>query len=702
MRLSVIVPVRNGATCIGKLLESIRAQVTAGLDGCEFIVVDDASTDQTPAILASYPWLRVLRHPVRRGAGAARNTGARAAGGDVLVFLDADTRVREKDFLLRCAAFFEQHPDFDAVSGCYYDRNPASHRFARYLDAAEAVMHEAALDRPAPGSLAGCVCSVRKAVFDAMGGFSEDRRVALEDPDLGCRLGESGHRHWLSGSLRVEHIQPGLWHYARELVPRTRHYLHLIRHFGAYNEVMGGQREGQARALFALGLLLLPGGLGAPVLGYLGALLLAVAGWQTRRLLQRLVRNEGLAFLPAAFFFHGVTAAALVAGGLLGLADAVLFSIRRRMIDVSVVLAYLRSLLTKGGAGYLIQFLTHRCNARCAHCFDEPQRQQIGKRDELDLERIQRLAASTGPLGHLSLTGGEPLLRQDIAEIVTAYYAAGVRSFSLSSNGSDPKRLAQLLPQLAVAAPYGRLIVTISVDGVGASHDRRRGLPGLYENVEQSIRVLRQARQWLPQLRVHTCITLTQDNVAELDEILKRLQRFQLDQVEMTRLRGIPANPGLAGVDDATYETASARVAAANRGAQGLARLFVRLDQTMFSIVRQPDRPWPCGSCLAGRRLAVILADGSVLPCEMLRSVRRHDAPAYGDFTLGRLDQHGDNLKALLASPQARRISDYIDGTDCRCSFECAIFATIAYRPWRLWRFFRIAGQSEKASCKRI
>jgi glycosyltransferase involved in cell wall biosynthesis len=46
----VVVPVRNGAAFIGALLDSLRLQVTVGLAGCEFIVVDDASTDTTPAL----------------------------------------------------------------------------------------------------------------------------------------------------------------------------------------------------------------------------------------------------------------------------------------------------------------------------------------------------------------------------------------------------------------------------------------------------------------------------------------------------------------------------------------------------------------------------------------------------------------------------------------------------------------------------
>ena len=699
MDLSVVIPVRNGAACIGDLLASLRAQALDGL-ACEVIVVDDASTDRTPQALAAHPWLTVVRHERRRGAGAARNTGARRARGRLLVFLDADTRVVDEDFLPRVAAFFERHPEQAAVSGCYTPQNRSPTAFARYLDACEAAMHERALDGPAPGTLNGCVCALRKSVFDALGGFDEDPRVALEDPDLGCRLAAAGHGHWFSGELRVEHRQPGLWAYVRELVPRTRHYVHLIRRHGLYNEAMGGRSEGVQRSLFLLGVLLLAGGLAAPALAGTGLALLAVSCWQSRPLWRRLAAGASPILLVAAPAFHLATTLALVSGTLLACGDVLVYSARRRLVDGAVLLAYLRSLLSPGGGGQLIHFLTHRCNAHCAHCFDEAQRNSIAAAQELDLPRIRTLAASTGRLAHVSLTGGEPLLRRDVAEILAAWYAGGVRSFTLNTNGSQPARLAALLPKLAAAAPWARIVVTVSVDGVGATHDRLRGKPGLYRSVERTLAALCRARQWLPQLRVYACMTLSAANLHEIDAVLAALAPLHLDQLEFSRLRGMPVASELRGITDAEHAAACAKLVPANESALGLAALFSRLDRAVASIQRQAQAPWPCGPCLAGRRLAVVQADGTVLPCEMLRTTRARDAAAYDGFVLGRLAEHGDDLAALLASPQARRVVDYIRDTDCRCAFECAIFTTMAYRPWRLWRFLMPPAPRQPAAAR--
>lgn len=687
-RISVVIPVRNDAAGVAALLDSLRCQLR---DDIEVVVVDDASTDGTAERVQVYSWVRLARHDARRGAAAARNTGAAAARGTALLFIDADARADDPQLIANCRQLLEEMPEVAAFSGCYEDDNRSPHLFGRYLDACEVGMRGAALDTLAPGCLNGSLCLVRKHAFDAVGGFDADPRVALEDPDLGCRLASADFRHWISSRLRVRHRQPGLWHYAQELVPRTRHYIHLIRRHGAFNPIMGGGAEGGYRVLFAIGLLLAMIGLGIAQWAAvaIGAALLAPAVWNMRHILVRLARSDGLIALPIALWFHGVTTTAICIGGALGVADGARFAARRRMVDAGVVLAWARSLINRNAVGYLIQFVTHRCNAHCRHCFDDSQRQSIGVDQELSLERIRTLAKSVGRVGHLSLTGGEPLLRPDLAEIIAAYYGAGVRSFSVSTNGSYPERIDALLAQLPRVAPWARVIVTISIDGVGPLHDRLRGLPGLYDKAERSLRLLCAARQWLPQLRVHGCFTLTAANAAGFAKALARLKTMGLDQIELNRLRGAPADPALRGSNEADYSAAARAVAQANGGAAGLSWLFARLDSAMFSIVRRPQTPWPCGHCLAGKRLVVIHANGEVLPCEMLRSHRPGDAEQYGNFTLGRLDQFGDALPPLLAAVQARRITDYVRDSECRCSFECAIFATMAYRPWRLGHVMR-------------
>ena len=92
-QLSVVVPARNEAANLAPLLAEIAAAL-AGREPFEVIVVDDGSSDGTPAVLVdlkkSMPWLRAIRHAASCGQSAAVRSGVRAARAPVVATLDGD------------------------------------------------------------------------------------------------------------------------------------------------------------------------------------------------------------------------------------------------------------------------------------------------------------------------------------------------------------------------------------------------------------------------------------------------------------------------------------------------------------------------------------------------------------------------------------------------------------------------------------
>ena len=90
--LSVILPAKNEADGLRRVLPAIRARHPEA----ELIVVDDGSTDDTVAVAKKYG-VRIVTHPRSLGNGAAIKSGARAAHGDVIVFMDADGQHRPED-----------------------------------------------------------------------------------------------------------------------------------------------------------------------------------------------------------------------------------------------------------------------------------------------------------------------------------------------------------------------------------------------------------------------------------------------------------------------------------------------------------------------------------------------------------------------------------------------------------------------------
>jgi glycosyltransferase involved in cell wall biosynthesis len=88
-QVSVVIPTYNRATVLGRAVTSVLNQTFSDL---ECVVVDDGSTDQTVALVEGFqdPRLRLIRLPVNRGVGHARNVGIQAASGELIAFLDSD------------------------------------------------------------------------------------------------------------------------------------------------------------------------------------------------------------------------------------------------------------------------------------------------------------------------------------------------------------------------------------------------------------------------------------------------------------------------------------------------------------------------------------------------------------------------------------------------------------------------------------
>ncbi len=200
--VSVIVPA-HGAT--GDLAQAIRAVRRSAAPDTEILVVDDGS----PLPLAGMPaleWTRVLRLPRRSGPAAARNFGARAATGDILLFVDSDVVVAP-DAVERVARTLGERAEYDAVFGSY-DATPARPDFlSQYKNLFHHFVHQQS-EEEAGTFWAGCG-AIRRLTFLALGGFDEERyRVpSIEDIELGFRMRRAGKRILLDKGLQVTHLK---------------------------------------------------------------------------------------------------------------------------------------------------------------------------------------------------------------------------------------------------------------------------------------------------------------------------------------------------------------------------------------------------------------------------------------------------------------------------------------------------------------
>lgn len=108
--LSIIIPVYNEAEGISIILSRLCTEES--LKDAEIIVVDDGSTDHTSEKVNLFPRVRLVRHPVNRGYGAAIATGIKAAEGKFLVWFDGDGQHRVEDLIKVSQTLIQKNLDY--------------------------------------------------------------------------------------------------------------------------------------------------------------------------------------------------------------------------------------------------------------------------------------------------------------------------------------------------------------------------------------------------------------------------------------------------------------------------------------------------------------------------------------------------------------------------------------------------------------
>ncbi|MBA3652809.1 MAG: glycosyltransferase family 2 protein [Actinobacteria bacterium] len=198
--VSVIMPTYNRAATVIRAVESVLNQTFADI---ELIVVDDGSTDSTPALMENItdPRLRYIRLPTNGGVARARNAGIAVAGSDWLAFQDSDDEWLPGKLESQLAAARDAPNDADWVIGGYT------------LDSSDGEtvipQHTLAGADPTPDILDGWpiitpTWLVRRELLAAVGPFDESMRC-LEDWDLAFRLSAASSPRAVAGPILVKH-----------------------------------------------------------------------------------------------------------------------------------------------------------------------------------------------------------------------------------------------------------------------------------------------------------------------------------------------------------------------------------------------------------------------------------------------------------------------------------------------------------------
>ena len=173
----------------------------------------------------------------------------------------------------------------------------------------------------------------------------------------------------------------------------------------------------------------------------------------------------------------------------------------------------------------LIWNTTNYCNSRCKTCniWQIFPTRGGSQKDELKVSEVSRIVGSLGKnLLWLTLSGGEPTLKRHVAEAVKQLYDSCPRLalITVNTNAIVPRQTLQVVKAIAEHCSRAQVHVLLSLDGMGAVHDKVRGVEGNFDSVFETHAGLVDMKKRLPNVRIGFQSTVSSHNLGHLEELV--------------------------------------------------------------------------------------------------------------------------------------------------------------------------------------
>lgn len=323
---------------------------------------------------------------------------------------------------------------------------------------------------------------------------------------------------------------------------------------------------------------------------------------------------------------------------------------------------------------YLIFFVTSECNGRCKTCFYWEDIEKAKGKKILTLEEIELIAKNFKHLAYLSITGGEPILRDGLDEIIYYFYKnSGVRIVNFTTNGLLPERTEETVRAILSKCPDLNLKVNLSLDHVGDKNDEIRGVRGAFEKALETFSYLKRLKDDHRNLYLAITTVLSSYNKDTVFEMIDYVRNdIAPDAHSIALIRGNPRESEAGDVTASEYKRVIDYLSDTPGSKKGFMQkaleLMMRVNFETF------DRKKMILPCVAGRKILTLTEEGLVIPCEMIGGI----FPGR-DFVMGDLRENDYDINKVLDLRKARETIDFIRRSRCRCTFECATLWNIVF-----------------------
>lgn len=635
------------------------------------IIIANFRTDFTERIQKKFlnDNIQFLNFDKRMYPGDYRNEGAEKCYTSNILFLDSDVEISEKT-----VSFIKDNlsnlKNDEIFWGVYADSKKNLNilqsiqakilrfRFSKYFfDQAKKT------DKPYCGQSSHFLVS--KDLFNKIGGFNPYLRMR-EDNDFCIRAKMLGAKNLLFESFSVTHLK------SFEIF--TDYFIkpHFAIKVKIIEPKIFSQPSSQIGTKLFLQWLFLP--LAFLVIAiskffpliFVGFFYILVSGLLTpKKLIKDFSIVEYLIYIFLTFFIGLL----FITGGITGILSGFLFKLKNfiKFIYDYVKIIY-RILFRNGNPIQIVNFITSRCNLRCAHCF---YKDTLNAPDpgEMNLKIINAYTKKISSVLWYALGGGEPFIRKDLHKLFEIVQKnCNPKIFTIPTNGWYVEKIyLSTLRMLQYAKNNNNLIIQFSIDGDQKMHDKIRG-ENSYAKVREAIVRLKPLQSIYPNLHFSIITVVNNDNRHLYPDFIDELVKLGTNSLNINLFRYLDyEHPPIPEETIDKYKLAVERYEKYLKekklknytfiGAK-IMRLKEALQKDLIYEVAKYDRF--VTPCTAGTLSYVIWEDGRVNPCEILKD-------EIGNVNREKID---DNL---FSSKKAKDLRKKIKNTKCKCTYECAM-----------------------------
>ena len=350
------------------------------------------------------------------------------------------------------------------------------------------------------------------------------------------------------------------------------------------------------------------------------------------------------------------------------------------IMQINKLLKLPRLYFNKGLPVYLIFFITSRCNSQCKTCFYAHALNNQDKCKELDINEIQKIADNFNYLWQLTLSGGEPFLRDDIGQICKIFYKTNdTQIISIPTNCLLPDIIEKKSKVFLKECENTFFRYCLSLDALGKDNDKITGVEGSFDKFLETYQRLKYLQKKYRNFNIDISTVVSNFNQNNLTQVVDYVEK-ELDANNhfLSLVRGTPRESVAKEISLEKYDQAFKKILLSRRKSED--RPFSVVFRTIQDLARKNNFMMlktgkPVTRCSAIKKLAVISEIGDVFACELTWK------------KLGSLRNVDYNIGNVIRSKETKQAYKTIEENRCFCTWECVNTLNIIYSPKMILKF---------------